>query len=69
MTESIFKELFIQAKNQGLSFILMMLISYFFYTELSSVKEDLKTCQDERIEILERFLITSQKNITDYGKD
>lgn len=50
------EELFQLIRNQGLSFILIGVMTYYFYEELNLVKSMLYDCQKERNELLYEFL-------------
>lgn len=50
------EELFQLIRNQGLSFILIGVMTYYFYEELNLVKGMLYDCQKERNELLLEFL-------------
>lgn len=50
------EELFQLIRNQGLSFILIGVMTYYFYQELNLVKSMLYDCQRERNELLIEFL-------------
>jgi len=49
-------------KDQTISFLVICVLSYFFYSELQEVKEDLRDCNQERIELLESLINIQKSN-------
>jgi hypothetical protein len=60
LEKTVTTELIQQLKNQGLSFMLIAIMTYYFYKELDLMKTMLYDCQKERNELLLEFLRNDQ---------